>query len=190
MRQVRSILQHAWAEIEHDLGYKSGAPIPAPIRRRFSRLAGLLEIGDSEFAHIRDDLATYAEQVTEDIQQHPSSVGLDDVSLKAFIASDPTSIYLDNEIAMHAGAALVDDPGFLTLAEMVQYTGIQTIEELQSAMEKRKEFILKQYKSRVRKGEYASLNPGEMEKAFEKFHIGLDYKTTALEVFNEINAAR
>ena len=28
--QVRSILQHAWAEIEHDLGYKSRSAIPAP----------------------------------------------------------------------------------------------------------------------------------------------------------------
>ncbi|HEV7673377.1 MAG TPA: RelA/SpoT domain-containing protein [Candidatus Angelobacter sp.] len=29
--QIRSILQHAWAEIEHDLGYKSGHGIPSPI---------------------------------------------------------------------------------------------------------------------------------------------------------------
>lgn len=34
--QIRSILQHAWAEIEHDLGYKSAGQIPAPIRRKFA----------------------------------------------------------------------------------------------------------------------------------------------------------
>jgi putative GTP pyrophosphokinase len=47
--QIRSILQHAWAEIEHDLGYKSEAAIPRDIQRRFSRLAGLLEVADDEF---------------------------------------------------------------------------------------------------------------------------------------------
>ena len=33
--QVRTILQHAWAEIEHDIPYKSATMIPSEIRRRF-----------------------------------------------------------------------------------------------------------------------------------------------------------
>jgi len=47
--QVRTILQHAWAEIEHDIQYKSSAAIPTEIHRRFTALAGLLEIADREF---------------------------------------------------------------------------------------------------------------------------------------------
>lgn len=54
--QICSILQHAWAEIEHDLEYKSQTKISYDVRRRFSRLAGLLEIADIEFRKIRDDL--------------------------------------------------------------------------------------------------------------------------------------
>ena len=55
--QIRSILQHAWAEIEHDRGYKSEAEVPKAVRRRFSRLASLLELADDEFLGLRDELA-------------------------------------------------------------------------------------------------------------------------------------
>jgi ppGpp synthetase/RelA/SpoT-type nucleotidyltranferase len=34
--QIRSILQHAWAEIEHDLGYKSKSSIPQQYKRNFN----------------------------------------------------------------------------------------------------------------------------------------------------------
>lgn len=52
--QVRTILQHAWAEIEHDIQYKAIATLPDRIRRRFAALAGLIEIADREFQAIED----------------------------------------------------------------------------------------------------------------------------------------
>jgi putative GTP pyrophosphokinase len=64
--QVRTILQHAWAEIEHDIQYKSSATIPRDIKRRFMSLAGLLEIADREFQAIQDadrDLTKRAESL-------------------------------------------------------------------------------------------------------------------------------
>ena len=53
--QVRTILQHAWAEIEHDIQYKSSRTTPHTIRRRFMALAGVLEIADREFQAIQDE---------------------------------------------------------------------------------------------------------------------------------------
>ena len=53
--QVRTVLQHAWAEIEHDIQYKSVETIPVAIRRRFMALAGLLEIADREFQEIQNE---------------------------------------------------------------------------------------------------------------------------------------
>jgi putative GTP pyrophosphokinase len=53
--QVRTILQHAWAEIEHDIQYKAVETIPGSIRRRFTSLAGLLEIADREFQSISSE---------------------------------------------------------------------------------------------------------------------------------------
>ncbi|RSM64866.1 hypothetical protein DMH04_50530 [Kibdelosporangium aridum] len=53
-QQIRSVLQHAWAEIEHDLGYKLDGGLPKELRRGFSRLASLLEVADNEFISLRD----------------------------------------------------------------------------------------------------------------------------------------
>jgi ppGpp synthetase/RelA/SpoT-type nucleotidyltranferase len=51
--QVRTILQHAWASLQHDLMYKSERPPSAQIRRRLIALAGLLELADQEFVRVR-----------------------------------------------------------------------------------------------------------------------------------------
>lgn len=63
--QIRSILQHAWAEIEHDLGYKSSAEVPNEVKRRFARISGLLELADDEFDAIRVLLVSYSEKVND-----------------------------------------------------------------------------------------------------------------------------
>ena len=54
--QVRTVLQHAWAEFEHDIRYKGTVPhqhVP-DLDRRFTLAAGLLELADREFSAIRD----------------------------------------------------------------------------------------------------------------------------------------
>jgi ppGpp synthetase/RelA/SpoT-type nucleotidyltranferase len=52
--QVRSVLEHAWAEIEHEVVYKSGIKYPALIKRRFARIAGAIEMIEDEFVALRD----------------------------------------------------------------------------------------------------------------------------------------
>lgn len=56
--QIRTVLQHAWAEFEHDIRYKGSIPeehVPE-FDRRFTLAAGLLELADREFTAIRDRL--------------------------------------------------------------------------------------------------------------------------------------
>jgi ppGpp synthetase/RelA/SpoT-type nucleotidyltranferase len=52
--QVRSVISHAWAEIEHSLRYKIGDGIPNDLARRFDALAGTLELVDREFSGIEE----------------------------------------------------------------------------------------------------------------------------------------
>lgn len=51
--QVRSILQHAWASLQHDLMYKAERVPTSNVRRRLIALAGLLELADHEFMAVR-----------------------------------------------------------------------------------------------------------------------------------------
>lgn len=52
--QVRSVVEHAWAEIEHEIVYKSGIVFAEATLRRFASLAGTLELLDNEFLALRD----------------------------------------------------------------------------------------------------------------------------------------
>ena len=56
--QIRTVLQHAWAEFEHDIRYKGDIPDEhaRDFDRRFTLAAGLLELADREFSTIRDRL--------------------------------------------------------------------------------------------------------------------------------------
>jgi len=147
--QIRSLLQHAWAEIEHDLGYKAGAKVPAPIRRRFSRLAGLLEIGDREFTLIRSELTAYASRVKQDITNSPSSVAIDSVSLKAFIDSDEELRQIEAGMALSLGGVLHENSDISPLVELMHYVGLNTIGDLSQALRSHKDVLLRQWKIRM-----------------------------------------
>ena len=75
--QMRTLLQHAWANMNHDTGYKSGVEIPIRYRRSMSRLAGMLELVDEEFSKMRSELTDYRRQV----QALVASGNLDEVPL-------------------------------------------------------------------------------------------------------------
>ncbi len=51
--QVRSILEHEWAEIEHEIVYKAGIKYPRSVLRRFASIAGNLEILEREFRALK-----------------------------------------------------------------------------------------------------------------------------------------
>src|SRR5207249_2570243 len=95
--QVRTIMQHAWAEIEHDIQYKAVETIPSRIRRRFMDLAGLLEIADREFQAIADEDEALRAEARISVQQGR----LENVE----ITPDALKTYLDRRLGSDARMA-------------------------------------------------------------------------------------
>jgi len=76
--QVRTILQHAWAEMEHNIQYKSDQEIPLDLKKRFSALAGLLEIADREFQRIQQDSEALKNTVKAELINDLTQQGLEE----------------------------------------------------------------------------------------------------------------
>jgi ppGpp synthetase/RelA/SpoT-type nucleotidyltranferase len=127
--QVRTVLEHAWAEIEHDLGYKTTEEIPLAVRRRLNRLAGLLELADQEFGAIRSDLETYARALPERIEAAGASVPLDGFSLAALLECAEVQT-LDAAISSILQKELGEEPFFPDyLLKMLVASGVRTTED-------------------------------------------------------------
>ncbi|MGV3525443.1 MAG: GTP pyrophosphokinase [Candidatus Sericytochromatia bacterium] len=130
--QIRTILQHTWAEIEHDLGYKSTTRIPPEMRRRFSRVAGLLELADDEFIAIRSDLERYRDSVQAKLSEADTALTLDQVSLEAFLQT-PEMRELEQAFAAEIGVPLSNSAFYpeylirmLEAVEMTELTALRS----------------------------------------------------------------
>mgnify|MGYP003328997856 CR=1 FL=1 len=140
--QIRTILQHAWAEIEHDLGYKSQEGIPYHIRRKFSRLAGLLEIADEEFVNIKKYLSVYEETTNEKISQYAFNVPLDLVSLNSFVKTNMVR-ETDETIAKQFNIPMTDTLFFPAyLIKILEYVGLNNIKILYESLDQSKEELI------------------------------------------------
>nr|WP_275665180.1 RelA/SpoT domain-containing protein [Acinetobacter pittii] len=90
--QVRTALEHAWAEIEHDRGYKLGGKLPSHLNRRFKLLSGLLESADLEFNRLTVEIEEYAKQLNENIKNDKLNYELTSIGLKTLLKDKYTSI--------------------------------------------------------------------------------------------------
>jgi putative GTP pyrophosphokinase len=75
--QVRTLAQHLWAYVSHDLQYKVESEIPDELQRTVNRSAALLELVDLEFERVlleREDFLAAAEVVKSSIDLTTSNV--------------------------------------------------------------------------------------------------------------------
>lgn len=119
--QVMTILQHAWAEIQHDDNYKG--MLRDDLKRRFNLIAGVLEVVDNEFENIMNEVDVYKKATSKarrtdlDIPIEPSSLSRYMLEKFGLITGVDPTIGRENEDS----ADVVQK-----LGEM----GIKTLEEL------------------------------------------------------------
>lgn len=84
--QLRSILQHAWAEIEHDRNYKFTGKLPTQLERRFYLISGMLENADREFVAIAQEIDEYKDTVVEQIIEGKLDIEINTASLTEYLS--------------------------------------------------------------------------------------------------------
>ncbi|HKM51562.1 MAG TPA: hypothetical protein VJZ75_10330 [Candidatus Bathyarchaeia archaeon] len=83
--QVRTILQHAWAEFEHDRNYKFAGVLPVDLQRRVLIIAGSLELIEREFDNIGNEIEKYSTSIADKTDSGDLTIPIDSTSLKAYL---------------------------------------------------------------------------------------------------------
>ncbi|WP_201597726.1 GTP pyrophosphokinase [Psychrobacter vallis] len=143
--QVRTILQHSWAEIEHDLGYKGEFEIPTTAKRTFYRVAALLEQADIEFVKLKSTIAQYEKNLSQDIKANPSQIEINKASLISFMSENDKVINFENSVFIGEYDLIitesdVESSAYDQLINRIKSLGIENIKQLE-------EFYLEHEKS-------------------------------------------
>lgn len=151
--QIRSILQHSWAEIEHDLGYKGDIEIPGPAKRSFHRVAALLELADIEFSKLRQQLETIQKKIKEDLSSDPKAVRITYESIKAYIQN--SGLVRDLEFNLkRLGIQFVPledfDSHLVHLVKLLKNHGIENISELEKSYIDHRNKIMSEARARIK----------------------------------------
>ncbi|MDO4685125.1 MAG: GTP pyrophosphokinase family protein [Corynebacterium sp.] len=114
--QVRTVLQHAWAEFEHDIRYKgTDISLDPRIDRAFTLAAGLIELADQQF----DQIAA--------IQSEPPA-HTDDPALNAETLPGVLSVLIGDRFARSKSES------YRWLEEILSANGIHTVAQLRELL--------------------------------------------------------
>ncbi len=138
--QIRSILQHAWAEVEHDLGYKHRKEIPGELKRRFARLSALMEVADEEFINLRNRINAYELELAAKMKKEPEKVPIDKISIRKFIEQNETMDelidYFSNWFGKREMSTGIEDYYIGDVVRGLPYIGILNIADLKTDLRK------------------------------------------------------
>ena len=124
--QMRTVLQHAWANMNHDTGYKSGVEVPKAYLRNLSRLAGMLELVDEQFSLIRSELTDYRRRVQALVASgNLDEVPLDGDTFRSYLGLEPFA-QLNRKIAA-VNQAEIQDVSLMPYLAVFKEIGCNTL---------------------------------------------------------------
>ena len=107
--QMRTALQHVWATMYHDTGYKSGIEVPREHLRNMNRIAGMLELADEQFSRIRMEITDYRRNVQALVADgNFDEVPLDGDTFRSYLTLKPFKKLID-KIASINQAEIYED---------------------------------------------------------------------------------
>jgi len=83
--QIRTILQHSWAAIDHKLRYKIKKEIPSTLKRKIFRLSALLELADEEFLSIKNQTQQLHSEIGSSIEKGNLEIEFNSISVLSYI---------------------------------------------------------------------------------------------------------
>lgn len=129
--QMRTALQHAWSTIEHDIGYKGAVKLPPEFRRQFSRLSGMLELADDEFARLRITMTEYRRQMESLVKSGQlSDVLLSAETFRSYLELHPFD-RLNKRIAA-VNQAEIYPVSMMSYLPVLESFGLETLGNLQT----------------------------------------------------------
>lgn len=142
--QIRTTLQHTWAVINHDLGYKTDFGVPRMVTRNFSRIASILEIADEQFVKIRDDIEEYEADVREKIaNDNADNLNIDNVSLNTYIKLSENMNSFMKELSELCDNAEISNISAEPYIEQLAFLGIKTLGDLSEMLKANKDTAIK-----------------------------------------------
>ncbi|WP_164911905.1 hypothetical protein [Mycobacteroides franklinii] len=131
--QVRTILQDAWAAVDHHLAYKGEESIPNELKRDFSALAGLFHVADKTFQQINyasQNLDKQAEQLLQTLIEGRSQAVISGDTTDATIDRSTTKALLRELYPDRKSADDLIYSQFVTELTMAEITSILSLRDL------------------------------------------------------------
>ncbi len=130
--QMRTALQHVWATMNHDTGYKTGVEVPREYIRSLNRLAGMLELADEQFSTIRREITDYRRQVQAlVVSGRFEEVPLNGDTFRSYLEIKPFNNLLNriaaiNQAEIHRSSAMP----YLPILQRLEFKTLGDVEKL------------------------------------------------------------
>lgn len=138
--QVRTMLQHAWAELTHDRNYKLGANLPLQIQRKINLFSGMLEIADEGFSEIVNSIEEYKESLSNNDLKQLYSQEINSINLFKFVQDITRDIGLELEPVRDWGGSTTKE-----IIDELKCTGLNSFKLIAEAIPNNYVEVCKEY---------------------------------------------